>query len=67
MLANANVAFWCSYFLISIVMIDKFIKWHKDLVEYFMKEFNISHYGILWIAFFEGLIFGSIIMYFYLN
>jgi len=39
------------------------LQWHKDLVEQSMDHFNLDWYGILWLSFFKGLIYGGIIMY----
>ena len=40
------------------------IKWHQKYMEYWKKKLNVSNYGIAWISFIKGLIFGAIIMWF---
>jgi|TARA_Y100000817_G_scaffold314642_1_gene314299 hypothetical protein len=48
-------------------MINKLVEWHKKVIDYFMKKFNLSIYGIVWLAFIEGLMWGLLIMYLYLK
>ena len=38
------------------------INQHKELI----KEFGVSDYGLLWVCFMEGFIFGGLIIYFIL-
>ena len=41
-----------------------FINWHKKKIETVKKWFGFSDYGLLWIAFFKGLIIGALIVYY---
>ena len=43
------------------------IKYHKGLVESFRKKLGISNYGLAWISFIKGLIFGLLIYYFFID
>jgi len=38
--------------------------YHKKLIKWFQKEFEISDYGLLWICFMEGFIIGGLIIYY---
>ena len=40
------------------------INWHKKLLNNIENKFHISHYGMLWIAFIEGLLVGLLIYHF---
>ncbi len=40
------------------------IEWHKKYIEYWKKTLNVSNYGIAWISFVKGLLFGLIIYHF---
>ena len=42
--------------------LNKFIKWHKAIIDKIMKSLNIDWYSIAWISWFKGLIVGLIIM-----
>ena len=44
-----------------------FIDWHKKTIEWWGKKFNVSNYGIAWIAFIKGLIIGLLIYHFFIN
>jgi hypothetical protein len=35
---------------------------HKHLIYKFQQRFDISDYGVMWIAFFKGLLIGAIIL-----
>ena len=40
------------------------IDWHKRQVEFWKSKLGISEYGMLWIAFLKGVIFGLIVHHF---
>ena len=44
-----------------------FIGWHKKTIKWWGKKFNVSNYGIAWIAFIKGLIIGLLIYHFFIN
>ena len=44
----------------------KFIKWHKEVGEVFMKKLNIDWYTVAWVSWVKGLISGFIIYHFLL-
>ena len=46
-------------------MLKILVKWHIDLIEKFQNLTGFSSYQILWLSFFEGVIIGVIISYFY--
>jgi len=46
---------------------SSFISWHKKLIKQWGKKLNISDYGMLWVAFAKGVIFGLLIYYFFIN
>ena len=41
--------------------LNKFIKWHKAIIDKIMKSLNIDWYSIAWISWFKGLITGVIL------
>jgi len=43
------------------------IETHKNLVNWFKKKFNVSNYGLLWVSFIKGLIFGLVIYHFFIK
>ena len=45
---------------------NSFINWHKKTIEWWKKKFNVSDYGIAWIAFIKGLIIGLLIYHFFI-
>jgi len=42
-------------------MIDYLIMKHTDLYRWTREKLNISHYGMAWISFIKGLLFGLLI------
>ena len=40
------------------------IDWHKRHVEFWKSKLGVSDYGMLWIAFIEGILFGLIVYHF---
>jgi hypothetical protein len=36
------------------------IDWHKDSVAWWQNRFGISDYGVMWLAFLEGLAIGAL-------
>ena len=40
------------------------IDWHKRQVEFWKSKLGISVYGMLWIAFIKGVIFGLLVHHF---
>lgn len=44
-------------------ILKKFFKWHEKNVEWWMNQFDMSYYGVMWFAFFEGLIIGLLLMW----
>ena len=38
-----------------------FRQFHADLILKFQKQFNLSNYSMLWVSYFEGIIFGLLI------
>lgn len=40
------------------------IQMHKNKIEWFKAKLGVSGYGIAWIAFIKGLIFGLLLNYF---
>ncbi len=40
---------------------------HKKYLNWWKKNLNLSNYGLLWIAFFKGLIFGMVLYHFFIN
>ena len=43
------------------------IKWHKKQLEWLQEKLGISNYGVLWISFLKGLIFGLLIYHFFIK
>ena len=43
-----------------------FFDWHKRQTEWWKKKLSISYYGLMWGAFFKGLVFGLLIYHFLL-
>ena len=41
------------------------IEWHKEKVVWFKNKTGISDYGVAWISFIKGLIFGLLIYHFF--
>jgi len=41
------------------------IQMHKNQIEGFKAKLGVSDYGIAWIAFIKGLIFGLVLNYFF--
>ena len=40
------------------------LNWHKTQLEWWMKKFRISYYGIAWISWIKGVVFGLFIYHF---
>ncbi|MFL2765044.1 MAG: hypothetical protein ACJ0DF_03005 [Paracoccaceae bacterium] len=40
------------------------IDWHKRHVEFWKSKLGVSDYGMLWIAFIEGILFGLLVYHF---
>ena len=43
------------------------LKWHKKKMDWFQKKLGISNYGIAWLGFLKGFIFGLLICYFFIK
>ena len=39
------------------------IDWHKRQVEFWKSKLGVSEYGMLWIAFAKGIVFGLLLYY----
>ena len=44
-----------------MTMVDYIIMKHRDMYEWSRERLNISHYGMAWISFIKGLLFGLLI------
>ena len=44
-------------------ILRKFFKWHEKNIDWWMNQLDINYYGVMWIAFFEGLILGLLLMW----
>ncbi len=42
------------------------IEWHKERVIWLKNKTGISDYGVIWISFIKGLIFGLLIYHFFI-
>ena len=42
------------------------IKMHKKQIEWFKTKTGVSDYGIAWVSFIKGIIFGLVIYHFFL-
>ena len=42
----------------------KMIDWHKKHVEFWKSKLGVSDYGMLWIAFIEGILFGLLVYHY---
>ena len=40
------------------------IDWHKRQAEFWKSKLGVSEYGMLWIAFIKGVVFGFIVHHF---
>ena len=40
------------------------INWHKRHVEFWKSKLGVSDYGMLWIAFIEGILFGLLVYHY---
>ena len=43
------------------------IQMHKNQIEWFKSKLGVSDYGIAWIAFIKGLIFGFLLHHFFIT
>ena len=43
------------------------IQMHKNQIEWFKSKLGVSDYGIAWIAFIKGLIFGFLLNHFFIT
>ena len=44
-----------------------FFSWHKKFTYKLLSKWKMSKYTGMWISFFEGLLFGAIILYYFIN
>ena len=43
------------------------IQMHKNQIEWFKSKLGVNDYGIAWIAFIKGLIFGFLLTHFFIT
>lgn len=44
-------------------ILRKFFKWHEKQIEWWISEFDINHYGIMWISFFKGMFIATLLLW----